>query len=122
MEKYNNNNKNRGSRSYPNKKNDNRKNYIDYNKELLKISKLNIDNGDVISIQMNDDNMKVSDIKRFIDLIPIKLEKDIRIIVTPKDIELRKIDEEELDHIIERLIDIRESMKKEGTKNEIENN
>ncbi len=90
MEKYN--NKNRGSRSYPNKKNDNRKNYIDYNKELLKISKLNIDNGDVISIQMNDDNMKVSDIKRFIDLIPIKLEKDIRIIVTPKDIELIKID------------------------------
>lgn len=120
MEKYN--NRNRGSRSYPNKKNKQNYNFIDYNKELLEISKLDIKDGDTISIQMNDNNMKVSEIKRFIDIIPNRIGKDVRILVVPKNIEIRTIDEKDIDNIIEKLINIRESMKKEGTKNEIENN
>lgn len=120
MENYN--NRNRGGRSYPNKKsNNNKRNYIDYNKELLKISKLDINDGDVISVQMNDDSMKVAEIKRFIDLIPNRIGKDVRVLVLPKNIELKTVNEDKLDYIIEELISIRDSMK-ERDNNEVKNN
>lgn len=121
MEKYN--NRNRGSGSYPNKKNNNNKrNYIDYNKELLKISKLDIKDGDIVSVQMNDDSMKVSDIKRFIDLIPSRLGKDVRVLVLPKNIEIKTVNEKRLDDIISTLISIRDFIKEENNNNEVKNN
>lgn len=104
-------------------KNFNKNNYgrIDYNKELIKISKLDVNDGDILLVQMNDDSVKTSDIKRFVDMIPSRINKDVRIIVSAKDIELRTIDEKHLDTIINKLVDIRNSMEK-GDKDETKNN
>lgn len=113
------------NRNYNRNKNknyqNNKKYYIDYNKELFKISKLNVRDGDILMVQVNDNSIKLSELKRFIDLIPSRINKDINIIVTPKDVELKTINEKELDNIIERLIDIKDSIKK-GDVSEAKNN
>ena len=115
MESRNNFNRNR---------NFNKNNYerLNYNKELTKISKLDIKDGDVLLIQMNDNSMKLSEIKRFIDILPSRINKDVRIIVSPKDVELKTIDEKHLDTIINKLMDIKNSLSKGEKNSETKNN
>ena len=95
-------------------KNFNKNNYgkLNYNKELIKMSKMDIKDGDILLVQVNDDSIRVSEIKRFIDMIPSRINKDVKIIVSPKNIEIRTIDEEHLDTIIDELVKIKNSLNK----------
>lgn len=89
------------------KRNNNYKN--NYSQIGFQLKKLDINDGDILLIECSNDRLPTSELKQISNYIKNRVDKDINIIIAPKEVSIRTVEEDYLSSIIDKLTEIRDN-------------